>query len=71
MAASWNGHVEVVDRLVLRGARVNLQKKVKTASFSTQISLQARASQCVCQKCLLFKVLCDETYLKDGFNSGY
>ena len=29
MLASANGHVEVVDRLIQRGARVDLQKKVK------------------------------------------
>ena len=29
MAASLNGQVEVVDRLIQRGARVDLQKKVK------------------------------------------
>ena len=29
MAASQEGHVEVVDRLIQRGARVDLQKKVK------------------------------------------
>ena len=28
MAASLKGHVEVVDRLIQRGARVDLQKKV-------------------------------------------
>ena len=29
MSASQNGHVEVVDRLIQRGARVDLQQKVK------------------------------------------
>ena len=29
MVASQEGHVEVVDRLIQRGARVDLQNKVK------------------------------------------
>ena len=29
MVASMKGHVEVVDRLIQRGARVDLQEKVK------------------------------------------
>ena len=36
MAASQNGHVEVVDKLLQHGATVDLQKEVHTLYVHTQ-----------------------------------
>ena len=60
MAASRNGHVEVVDKLLQHGATVDLQKEVQTLYVNTQWK-QKRLQNVILEQ-WTFKF-----YVKNGF----
>ena len=51
MAASQNGHVEVVDKLLQHGATVDLQKEVHTLYVHIQCSLLEKPAPIFTRKC--------------------